>query len=189
MGGACQHWETRIRRALPNPPPMTKEEAARHLGISTRTFQRWVSRGWISHQSEVTRNGKRIKIFDESDVQRLKDNPPVDTPDDTSADDVDTALVTSKAQSVTSKPSRVATTKPRVTSTDLSGQDILRAIQMPLYQKLLLTVTEAAMVSGLPQTYIRRAIETGELVGKRIGRGMKIRRVDLDAYISKLWQF
>ena len=55
-----------------------------------------------------------------------------------------------------------------------------------LADKLTLTLTEAALLSGLSRSHLREAIEAGELKGRIIGRGFKVKRADLDAYMRKL---
>jgi excisionase family DNA binding protein len=46
---------------------------------------------------------------------------------------------------------------------------------------LFMTIAEAAVVSGLPQADIRRAIDAGELKARKTGRGgWRIRRKDLE---------
>ena len=55
-----------------------------------------------------------------------------------------------------------------------------------LTDKMTLTLTEAALLSGLARQHLRDAIDEGKLKGQIIGRGFKVKREDLDAYVRKL---
>ena len=53
-------------------------------------------------------------------------------------------------------------------------------------QKLMLTLSEAAILSNLSRTHLRQAIHCGKLKGKIIGRGWRIKRADLEIYVRAL---
>lgn len=53
-------------------------------------------------------------------------------------------------------------------------------------EKLLLTLPEAASLTGLSRAYLKNAIAKGTLVAKPIGRLWRIKRADLDAFIDAL---
>jgi excisionase family DNA binding protein len=55
-----------------------------------------------------------------------------------------------------------------------------------LAHKLMLTLPEAAALSSLSRDHLRRAIKKGALKAQIIGRGWRIKRADLDAYVSAL---
>jgi hypothetical protein len=52
--------------------------------------------------------------------------------------------------------------------------------------KLLLSLGECQTLTGLSRASLRSAIDAGALQGRVIGRGFKIKRADLEKYISKL---
>jgi excisionase family DNA binding protein len=52
--------------------------------------------------------------------------------------------------------------------------------------KLLLSLPEAAALSGLSRNHLRQAIKDRSLKSRKIGRGWRIKRADLDAYVRKL---
>ena len=71
----------------------------------------------------------------------------------------------------------------------------LRPLQLPakpapaiadLAHKLMLTLSEAAALSNLSRNHLRQAIKRGTLKAQKIGRGWRIKRADLDAYVSAL---
>jgi len=55
-----------------------------------------------------------------------------------------------------------------------------------LTDKLTLSLTEAALLSGLSRNHLRQAIEDKKLRARIIGRGWRVKREDLDAYVKKL---
>ncbi len=52
--------------------------------------------------------------------------------------------------------------------------------------KLTLSLMEAAQLSGLSRRILRQAIEEKKLKARIIGRGWRVKRADLDAYVVKL---
>jgi excisionase family DNA binding protein len=44
---------------------------------------------------------------------------------------------------------------------------------------------EAAQLSGLSRGHLREAIEEKKLKARIIGRGWRVKRADLDAYVAK----
>jgi excisionase family DNA binding protein len=52
--------------------------------------------------------------------------------------------------------------------------------------KLLLTLLEAAALTNLSRARLRQAIGQGSLKAKKLGRGWRIKRADLNAYVAKL---
>jgi len=53
-------------------------------------------------------------------------------------------------------------------------------------EKMMLSPGEAAAVAGLSENFIRSKMKAGKLKAKIYGRGYKIKRSDLDAFIKKL---
>ena len=52
--------------------------------------------------------------------------------------------------------------------------------------KIMLTLPEAASLTNLSRTHLVKAIKEGKLNGKKIGRGWRVKRADLDEYIKEL---
>jgi excisionase family DNA binding protein len=52
--------------------------------------------------------------------------------------------------------------------------------------KLMLSLQEAAVLSGLSRRHLRQAMKEGELQARKIGQGWRIKRADLEAYVEKL---
>lgn len=65
------------------------------------------------------------------------------------------------------------TSKPVVTITDMA-------------HKLMLSLPEAAALSGLSRRHLRQAMTDGQLKARKIGQGWRVKRADLEAYVEKL---
>ena len=52
--------------------------------------------------------------------------------------------------------------------------------------KIMLTLPEAAVLTSLSRNHLREAISKGKLKARIIGRGWRVKRSDLDAYVKKL---
>ena len=52
--------------------------------------------------------------------------------------------------------------------------------------KLMLSLSEAAALTGLSRNHLRQVIKGGDLKSRKIGRGWRIKRADLEAYVKKL---
>lgn len=56
--------------------------------------------------------------------------------------------------------------------------------QAMLGEKLTLSLDEAAALSGVPRSMLRTATQSGELQAKKIGRGWKVRRKELERWVK-----
>ncbi|HEY9299382.1 MAG TPA: helix-turn-helix domain-containing protein, partial [Phormidium sp.] len=79
-----------------------------------------------------------------------------------------------------------------VTAIDKLAGIIVKLLQrefpsVPVADKLLLTISEAQSLTGLSREFLREAIASGELKAKVIGRGWRIKRLDLDKFIDELY--
>ncbi len=157
---------------------MNKEEAAKELGISVRSLQRIVQSEKISVIYKRGASGKQEAIFNPEEIENYKRGrdaeiikPSVATTDVTAlarsdATTGDTAL----ARNVIETIFNLGLQKPAV----------------PIADKPLLKLDEAAALTGLSRHLLRQAIEDGKLKGRIIGRAYRVKRVDLDKFISKL---
>ncbi len=60
------------------------------------------------------------------------------------------------------------------------------AAAIPVADKLMLTLADAAALTSLSKDHLSAAIHAGKLKAKKIGRGWKVKRDDLDGYVKKL---
>jgi excisionase family DNA binding protein len=58
--------------------------------------------------------------------------------------------------------------------------------QALLGEKLTLSLDEAAELAGLSRGHLRAAVGDGSLQAKKIGRGWRVKRADLENYVEKL---
>jgi excisionase family DNA binding protein len=68
----------------------------------------------------------------------------------------------------------------------LDGQRPSSRPTVDVGQKIMLTLADAAALSSLSEHHLREAVKAGKLKAKIIGRGYKVKRADLDAYVRKL---
>lgn len=57
---------------------------------------------------------------------------------------------------------------------------------VPIADKVMLTLTDAAALSSLSRGHLTAAIHAGKLKAQILGKGFKIKRSDLDSYVQKL---
>jgi excisionase family DNA binding protein len=153
---------------------MNKTTAAKKLKISIRSLQRLVQNKQISVTYKRGLSGKQEAIFDADEIEKYKTIRDAETP----------------------KPATVPTGDKMTLARNDANQflQVLRqaitpdakAAGVPIADKPLLKLDEAAALSGLSRDTLRRAIDTGELNGKLIGRAFRIKRGDLDDYIKNL---
>ncbi len=183
---------------------MNKREAAEFLGLSEKTVERYKSSGKLSARLKriVGGDGKSRKVldFNQTDLERLKR--------ELSGDVVFPELTDRHAQTETPTDTDRQTALDTVNFTDnevsIVGQTwtvnpfgiIFKSLETiseqhlensNRFQKLMLTVDEAAAISGLPKAYIDRAIKKdGSLKATKIGGRYRIKRQDLDDFINNL---
>jgi excisionase family DNA binding protein len=127
-------------------------------------------------------------IFNEGELERLKEEMDEFLPQPWSADDPSAA--TPEAQALT--PAQLSDLGQRL----IAALEALRPALPPatkqvaplaaLAHKLMLTLPEAAALSNLSRNHLRQAIKAGTLKAQKIGRGWRIKRADLDAYVAAL---
>ena len=178
---------------------MNKQEASKFLGVSEKTLERFKSAGRISARMKrvigTDHKSRNILDFNESDLERLKreinhqkvypsviirqrqtETPTTQDTDSVSLTDTELGLV---RQSVSQ--TNLVTILQQISTVferQLNASD--RA------QKLMLDLRDASILSGLSKSYLKSAIKEGTLKAKLIGRGWKVKRSDLDQFISDL---
>ncbi len=153
---------------------MNKTEAAEKLGISIRSLQRLVQNKQISVTHKRGESGKQEAIFNADELEKYKAIRDAESP----------------------KPATVPTNDKMTLARNDANQflQVLRqaitpetkAAGVPIADKPLLKLDEAAALTGLSRDTLRQAIDTGELKGKMIGKAFRVKRADLNEYIKKL---
>jgi predicted transcriptional regulator len=146
---------------------MNKKETAEVLGISTRLVEKYASEGRLGDITYVRGKTGKIADYDFEAVGRLK--RVLESPDTAIATKTPDArlIVASLVQAITSRE-ETHTASVRVS------------------EKLLLTVNDCRLLTGLSEQSLRDAIHDGKLKGKVIGRGYKVKKADLNLFIDNL---
>jgi excisionase family DNA binding protein len=168
-----------------------KQETAEYLEVSVRTLLRLVDQGKLAHMPK--RRPTDETIFDVGEIDRyarqLKDE----------AAGIVSGVVAPLEKQTPARPAGAMTRRTTTavalgtggTVDALAMQDrMLRAFEAlaapPVAHKLTLSLVEAAVLSGLSRGYLRKAIAEKKLKARIIGRGWRVKREDLEAYIKKL---
>jgi len=167
---------------------MNKEQAAAALGITVRTLQRHMAAHRIGFAMRRNLTGEEA-TFSAEEVARFKAERDALITTVTPAANV--------SEVVRQEPSQALQRVGSEQSIQALGQaiaDALRATQdvrndtphVEVKDKLTLSLIEASQLSGLSRGYLRQAIDAKKLKARIIGKGWRVKRDDLDAYVKKL---
>lgn len=171
---------------------MDRKTIAQILGVSEKTVSRYVAAGRLP---DVRKQG--ALDIDEADVMRLKAEleTPVSMAQDTERD---TGTGRDSGAIVAVSPSRIARAAPSLTLETLAqllvasgagqqgtGRD--KAF-VPTADKLLLSLDEAAALTGLSAARLRSAIGEEKLVARKVGRAWKMRRGDVERFVDSIFE-
>jgi excisionase family DNA binding protein len=164
---------------------MKKSEAAKFLDISEKTLERLVKNGEISSKLEKGKT-RDVVVFDDEELKAFKEKresskhrPAFSSSNDSAAQD-SLSLIPTKADNIDRQNQTLEFLE--VFKTALTNQ----TVTVPIADKVLLTVRDCQLLTGLSEQTIRDAIRAGTLKGKVIGRGYKVKRSDLNAFIDSL---
>lgn len=180
---------------------LTITEAARALEISVRTVQRRLDAGEYEATTVAGKRCVRLSVKD------FPDGIPEDVTLDVTGDSVDRTALKS-ARDTTGDNQRDSTAL--VPLRDVGGSQVQALVTLidavdeartsrrdsehkkPTAQesaaKLLLNLEEAQVLTGISSAALRASIQNGELKAKKIGRGWKMRRADLESYLEQIFQ-
>jgi excisionase family DNA binding protein len=183
---------------------MNKKDAATYLGISTRTLEWHVKQKNIGARKVRGKTGE-IADFDEGELRKLKAQiderrAPVHAVVRESHESHDTEprnmtglarlsdvspdqFMQMLAQAYTTGVSEVMQRLPAMLPPAPDGHV---AAAIPVADKLMLTLADAAALTSLSKDHLSAAIHAGKLKARIIGRGWKVKRDDLDLYVKKL---
>jgi excisionase family DNA binding protein len=174
---------------------MNKQEAATFLGVSMRTLERLTQQGRISARYERGRT-RPVPMYDREELERAK--PEIESkmyPHRPTARNVANSgeIGASGETSASAASNDTALARmaemPAVLDRLRSVMKVLRESEpaaVPIADKPLLKLAEVATLTGLSRNHLRAAIEEGKLKARIIGRGFRVKRSDLDAYVRKL---
>jgi excisionase family DNA binding protein len=170
---------------------MNIKEAASFLGMSVKTLERRIAAGDISVAYTPGARG-RLRTFDESELQRFQEAETAKVSATTYVARPRVASVVSDAPEMRGALQLSANGKSAALVELIAAIDRARAVVplavsvTDLAHKLTLSLIEAAKLSGLSRGHLRFAIEEKKLKARIIGRGWRVKREDLEAYIKKL---
>jgi excisionase family DNA binding protein len=165
---------------------MNKREAAEYLNVSERAVERYANRGKLSVRLEKGKRGN-VAVYDDGELRKLKAaldaergvmRPAVALPDTPDQEPRQLARLSDVRGSVDflallSQLGNAAQTRQTLSPVELAA-------------KHLLTLDEAATLSGLSKNHLSDAIHSGKLKAKKIGRGWKVKPLNLKSYTDKL---
>ena len=171
---------------------LTKKEAAEYFGVSTRTLERYVKNGKLGVRYEDSPNGE-IALFDSGELDQFVDNKQMPRIRPASVN-LGLAPTTSDTLSRNSSGVVGCLLAPFQELTErlvfaLSDYEERRETITPdkLRGKLLLTLAEAQIMTGLSREILMEAIQDGRLPSQIMGKAYRIRSRDLERFIDQLW--
>jgi excisionase family DNA binding protein len=160
---------------------MNKEQAAAYIGVSVRTLQRLTGKGKIPVTYERGPKGDeaRYSQVDLDQYQQSQRPAALMRPDSGATSD----MTDGATQAMTIDAPRGAAVMASESFMHAMAQ---MAAPVRVSEKFLLSLVEAAQLSGLSRGHLREAITEKKLKARIIGRGWKVKRDDLEAYVRKL---
>ncbi len=166
---------------------MKKKEAADYLGISTRALERYVSLQRVGVAYIRGRTGDEA-VFDKGELRRFKQQlsdhrrvrPAI-------ADEASPSSETEPRQLARlSDVAPLAIFERMTAALEALKPNSSNVPTVPVADKVMLTLPEAAALTSLSRAHLRAAIGEGKLKAQIIGRGWRVKRDDLDAWVKKL---
>jgi len=172
---------------------MNKKDASAALQVSIRLVEKYASEGRLGEVKYVRGKTGKQADFDPASVEKLK----------AELESVDRQLIAPNRRAANLDGALSEQTPVLAAFMDLvrgamssqveslaSAAEALRsAADTPaprLSEKLTLSLMEAAQLSGLSRGHLRQAIGEKKLKARIIGRGFRVKRSDLDSYVTKL---
>jgi excisionase family DNA binding protein len=147
---------------------MNKKGAAELLNISTRQVETHAAAGRLGVVTYVRgKTGKQAE-YDREAVENLK----------TILESPDTALTATRSPDARLFVAQLVEA--------MANREEPRGASVRVGEKLLLNLNDCRLLTGLSDANLRDAIKAGTLKAKIIGRGYKIKRADLDKFVSGL---
>ncbi len=146
---------------------MNKKDTSEILGVSTRLVEKYASEGRLGEVTYVRGKTGKQADYDREAVERLKQV--LESPD--------TAIATKTPDARVIAASLIEA---------ITSREESRSKSVRVSEKLLLTVKDCQLLTGLSEQAIRDAIRDETLKARVIGRGFKVKRSDLNDFISSL---
>jgi excisionase family DNA binding protein len=186
---------------------MDKEVAAKYLGISTRSLERYMAQGRIEVRYERSDKTRPKATFDKDELDRFKSE--LETPSfrpAVVAEDSATPRHDGSGNAVEADgadrgelrhtPPELAIVAEGADTTAIVGA-LVQAFEivverqrgtvsaLPPDRKILLSLREAQVLTGLSRATLRQAIAENKLKAQVVGRGWKVKRTELEQYVER----
>lgn len=149
-------------------------ETVEKIGKSASTIERWVASGMLPSKLERRPGRKPERLYDAEAVARLAAQ--TERPDGTNR-----SLIVAPARP--HAPAEVAVADKSIAAFGEVMKQWVGAQRLPpLAEKFWLTLDEAALLSGIPRTSLKKLIGANEIRARRFGRAWRIRRDHLQAF-------
>lgn len=161
-----------------SPLKLSRKEAAQFLSVSEKSISRYVESGKLVAGIAANKPGRQLE-FDRADLERLL----------AETGQGERAIVSHVPAPIERDPTLdngalADLIRLIVTETGHARQD---APLVPLVDKMMLTMDEAAALSGVAKSALLQARASGHLHAVKIGRGYKVRRADLAKFVDALF--
>jgi hypothetical protein len=155
---------------------MNKQQAAKELKISVRSLQRLVQNKALTVVYQRGNSGKQEAVFDADEVARYK------TERDKPNNKPNNKLVRLPINDKNTLARNATLEFLEIFKNSLPNQKTV----VPIADKILLTVSDCRLLTGLSEKRIIEAIKAEKLKAQFIGKGWKIKRTNLNQFIDNL---
>ena len=152
---------------------MSKREAAELLGVSTRGVERAVSRGHLNVVYRDSKHGRKA-WFSPAELELYRQHQQARSP---------VGFFSGSGAPTIGTVVPAVEMHPRA---QLEPARRTRNKDVPIVDRLTLTLAEAAQLSGLPRKFLGESVRSGALKSVKIGRIVFIKRKDLNEFVYSL---
>ncbi len=165
--------------AMDDKKTIDKKATAARLSITKRQVETYASQGRLGEVTYIRGRTGRQAVFDEAEVERLKLE--LESPDRPMG-----MMPRSDAGAASGLVAPADRERFIAALEALATQR--RGVGFGAYisEKIILTLKDAVALTSLSEDTLYAAIKDGRLSAKKIGKGWKIKRSDLNAFAAKL---
>lgn len=165
---------------------MDKEEVASYLGVSVRAVERYAQAGKLHVVYEKKPGGGQKAVYDPQQVEKLKEeNSQPKLIERKPKENKSDALTTISSVELASSRQLLENIEKIANSLAKANEQSSESLA-DLTIKLVLSINEASLLSGISIGAIRKAIKNGELKKIKLGKAVQVKREDLEAWVKGL---
>lgn len=155
---------------------LTKQQVSDALSVSEKTIERYVKAKKLRTRTRREKGQRPVLVYDPAMVQQL-----IQERNDANADADIIDIPLPLPAPVDSKDKPLGPSLPPQLAMLVAAIETSRTATVAIDKKLFLTPHEAALFSGLPESYLRRLISAGKLKAMKTGSGWRIPRAAIEA--------